>query len=238
VLREHDLLERRDNYSAADRAAFWRMLGHEPPGAGRRTVSLFAYESAPIGALLQAIEDSPDQTIVAVPEGAAAQVALQHLGADAAAAPRIVQRGALELRIVPFVPQSRYDELLWSCDINFVRGEDSFVRAQWAARPFAWHIYPTDDGAHWIKMAAFLARYTEALDRNHAAAVTALWEAWNRGDDKVAGDTPKPSLGEAWPAFTARRELLRGHAAAWSGRLAARPDLAAALVDFCDNVVK
>ena len=26
--------------------------------------------------------------------------------------------------------------------VNFVRGEDSFVRAQWAARPFAWHVYP------------------------------------------------------------------------------------------------
>ena len=43
-----------------------------------------------------------------------------------------------------------------------MRGEDSFVRAQWAARPFAWHIYPQAQGAHWVKLSAFLARYTAA----------------------------------------------------------------------------
>ena len=39
---------------------------------------------------------------------------------------------------VPFVAQDDYDRLLWACDLNFVRGEDSFVRAQWAARPLIW----------------------------------------------------------------------------------------------------
>ena len=86
----------------------------------------------------------------------------------------------------PFVAQDRYDEVLWSCDVNFVRGEDSFVRAQWAARPFVWHIYPQEQGAHWVKLSAFLARYTEGLDRDDAAAITALWEAWNRGDGVAA----------------------------------------------------
>jgi uncharacterized repeat protein (TIGR03837 family) len=147
-------------------------------------------------------------------------------------------RREVEVFTIPFLAQDRYDQLLWACDVNFVRGEDSFVRAQWAARPFAWHIYPTDDGAHWIKMAAFLARYTEPLDRAHAAAVTALWEAWNRSDADLPGDTAKPSLGDAWPAFNARQERLGSHARAWAEGLATRADLAAALVDFCDNVVK
>ena len=48
----------------------------------------------------------------------------------------------LTVRVLPFVPQAEYDRLLWACDVNIVRGEDSFVRAQWANRPFAWHIYP------------------------------------------------------------------------------------------------
>jgi uncharacterized repeat protein (TIGR03837 family) len=118
--------------------------------------------------------------------------------------------------------------LLWASDVNFVRGEDSFVRAQWAARPFIWNIYPTEDGAHWVKMAAFLARYTAALERSEAAAVTTLWETWNQG----------LGIAAAWPAFISRRDLLEAHARAWSAKLATRRDLAAELVDFADNVLK
>jgi len=40
-----------------------------------------------------------------------------------------VRRGQLALHAIPFLAQDRYDELLWACDLNFVRGEDSFVRA-------------------------------------------------------------------------------------------------------------
>ena len=94
----------------------------------------------------------------------------------------------------PSSPQDRYDQLLWACDVNFVRGEDSFVRAQWAARPFVWHIYPQDDGAHWVKLAAFLARYTAGLDRGHAAAITSLWEAWNRGAEDRSREAVRPAL--------------------------------------------
>ena len=53
-------------------------------------------------------------------------------------------------------PQPAYDELLWACDLNFVRGEDSLVRALWAGQPLVWHIYPQDDGAHGPKLDAFL----------------------------------------------------------------------------------
>ena len=52
------------------------------------------------------------------------------------------------LQALPWLTQPDYDHLLWACDLNFVRGEDSFVRAQWAGRPFVWQIYPQHDGAH------------------------------------------------------------------------------------------
>jgi uncharacterized repeat protein (TIGR03837 family) len=119
-----------------------------------------------------------------------------------------------------------------------VRGEDSFVRAQWAARPFVWHIYPQDDGAHWVKLAAFLARYTAGLDRAHAAAVTALWEAWNRREAAPSHDAAKPGLAGAWAGFTGRLEGLDQHARAWCWSLGHRRDLSAELVDFVDNVLK
>ena len=46
--------------------------------------------------------------------------------------------------------------MLWACDVNFVRGEDSLVRALWAGKPLVWHIYPQHDDAHDAKLEAFL----------------------------------------------------------------------------------
>ena len=52
--------------------------------------------------------------------------------------------------------QHAFDELLWGCDLNCVRGEDSLVRALWAGQPLLWHIYPQEDNAHHAKLQAFL----------------------------------------------------------------------------------
>jgi uncharacterized repeat protein (TIGR03837 family) len=88
--------------------------------------------------------------------------------------------GALRQFALPFLPQRRYDEILWACDLNFVRGEDSFVRAQWAERPFVWHIYSQDEGAHLQKLDAFLARFCAGLDAGSGSALADFWHAWNR----------------------------------------------------------
>jgi uncharacterized repeat protein (TIGR03837 family) len=69
------------------------------------------------------------------------------------------QRGQLSVLPFDFLPQADFDRLLWRCDINFVRGEDSFVRAQWATHPFVWQIYQQDDDTHFVKLNAFLERY-------------------------------------------------------------------------------
>ncbi len=244
LLREAGLLERRDDFQGdrGAQSAFWTSLVGRVPPRDALKVSLFSYAGAPLEGLARASAQYPGPVWLVAAEGAASH-ALRDWGEAARGSMRRNDhpgggRREVEVLQIPFVSQERYDQLLWACDINFVRGEDSFVRAQWAARPFAWHIYPTDDGAHWIKMAAFLARYTETLDRTNAVTVTALWEAWNRGDEPVPDDKAKMALNEAWPAFTARRERLQEHAKAWSDRLAARADLAAALVDFSDNVLK
>jgi uncharacterized repeat protein (TIGR03837 family) len=79
-----------------------------------------------------------------VPEGVAADAVRAFLGESG----NVATRGALTVRVLPFVPQPDYDKLLWACDLNFVRGEDSFVRAQWAGKPFIWHIYPQDENLH------------------------------------------------------------------------------------------
>ena len=244
LLRERSLLNRRDEFQAdaGAQSAFWTSLvGRAPPPTALK-VSLFSYAGAPLEALARACMQYPGPVWLIASEG----VATSAIGAFTHPAHDTIRRNAhsggsrreLEVFTIPFLAQDRYDQLLWASDVNFVRGEDSFVRAQWAARPFVWNVYPTDDGAHWVKMAAFLARYTAALDRGQAGGVTRLWEAWNRrGDESPPGEGPPP-LGEAWTDFIARREALEAHARAWSAGLAARRDLAAELVDFAENVLK
>ena len=243
LLRERDLLERRDAFRRDDgaQAAFWRSLvGRAPPAAALK-VSVFAYVDAPFEALLRSLAAYPGPAWLVAPEGAAATAlggreprheTIRRNSRDGGA------RRELEVFTVPFLPQDRYDTLLWACDVNFVRGEDSFVRAQWAARPFVWHIYPQEQGAHWVKLAAFLRRYTEPLDRARTAAVSELWGAWNRRGDDEPGGPGGPAFAQAWAAFVARREALEAHAEAWSAGLAARTDLVTQLVDFADNVLK
>ena len=240
LLRERGLLERRDAFraDAGAQAAFWRSLVGRRPPEGALKVSLFAYAGAPFESLRLSVASYPGPVWLVAPEGAAASALGEH--GPGRATRRNQGDGGLRREVevlrVPFLPQDRYDLLLWACDVNFVRGEDSFVRAQWAARPFVWHIYPQEEGAHWVKLAAFLARYTADLDRARAAAVTRLWEAWNRRDGDECAD--RPALAQAWAGFASRREALQAHAEAWSRRLAARRDLAEQLVDFCDNVLK
>ena len=241
LLRERDLIKARQAFQedAGARDTFWRSLAGRTPPENALKVSLFGYANAPFESLALACERYPGPVWLIAPEGYAAT----SLATRAARKGRRTnvgdggRRRELEVLVVPFLPQDRYDRLLWACDVNFVRGEDSFVRAQWAARPFVWNVYPTDDGAHWVKMSAFLARYTEALDRTHAGALTALWEAWNRPSEVVEGQPARPAVSGAWPAFAARLPALEAHAQQWSRQLAAQRGLAEELVDFVDNVL-
>jgi uncharacterized repeat protein (TIGR03837 family) len=233
LLREESLLRRRDEFQADEgaQAAFWRGLVGSAPPEDALKLSLFNYAGAPVEGLARATILHPGPVWLIAPEGIAA-TALENWRLTTKA------RDSMNAFVIPFLPQDRYDQLLWACDVNFVRGEDSFVRAQWAGRPFVWHIYPQDDGAHWVKLAAFLGRYTAGLDRAHAAAVTSLWEAWNRREPAPSHDSSKPGLAESWAAFAGRLQAMQPHAKSWAASLGQRRDLAAELVDFVDNVLK
>ena len=139
-----------------------------------------------------------------------------------------VRRGALTLSVLPFVAQPDYDPLLWSCDINFIRGEDSFVRAQWAARPLLWHIYPQQDDAHLVKLEAWLARYCEGLSPAAAASVRQMHLVWNGAGDGIA---------DAWQAYVAALPEIRAHARRWVDRLAALGDLTSNLARLCESLL-
>lgn len=62
----------------------------------------------------------------------------------------------IHMESYPFIPQQEYDELIMLTDFNFVRGEDSFVRAVLSGIPFLWHIYFQEEGVHMEKLKGFL----------------------------------------------------------------------------------
>ena len=136
--------------------------------------------------------------------------------------------GNLILRVLPFLPQPRYDELLWACDLNFVRGEDSLVRALWAARPLVWHIYPQQDDAHRAKLDAFLARYCAGLSPQAATALQDFWHAWNAGK----------GAGLAWLNYRQHQAEIDTHAGRWIDGLLKNQDMAAHLVKFCQSKIE
>lgn len=233
LLRERDLLARRAAFDAgglAARQAWQRSLKLPAWPADAIAVSLFAYENPILPALLAQWRDSASPVACWVPEGRISAAVAAFAGRSRLAPGETAQTGALTLHGLPFVPQDQYDALLWACDVNFVRGEDSFVRAQWAARPMVWHIYPQHDDAHRHKLDAFLQRYTASLAHaapDAAAALADFWQAWN-------GSGAPPD----WRRFVRHLDALRVHAQTWCAQLAGLPDLCGNLVEYCENQLK
>ncbi|MEO6277052.1 elongation factor P maturation arginine rhamnosyltransferase EarP [Roseateles sp.] len=167
------------------------------PRPGERVVSLFAYANPALPALLEALGRQP--TLLLACPGPLQALVTDRLG--------------LRTIALPYLAQDDYDRLLWACDLNFVRGEDSFVRAQWAGKSFVWQIYPQDDNAHHAKLEAFMAR------AGLPEAWRGVWRGWNGlGGQALVG---LAGLGEA-----------TAHAPGWRAQLVAQPDLLSQLHGF------
>jgi uncharacterized repeat protein (TIGR03837 family) len=231
VLRERGLGDERRRFEAspAARQALWAALDIPAPRPDATLISLFAYENPALDHLLQAWADragtQPGIELL-VPQGRISGAVARFLGLPAFMPGTRAVRGNLTLQAIPFTDQLTYDRLLWACDMNFVRGEDSFIRAQWAERPFAWQIYPQADAAHLPKLDAALAHYTGPLRAAERAAVTRFWHAWN-------------GVGEPdWADFWHHRQALAARASSWAAELSALGDLAGNLAEFCRNQLK
>ena len=153
-----------------------------------------------------AAADAPTQLLVTTGRATAA-VRAARASLDGSA-PGWNAAGRLRLHFLPLLPQREYDHLLWSCELNFVRGEDSAVRGLLAGRPFVWQLYPQDDGAHHAKLAAFLDWLQPPADLR----------AWHLAWNGPAAELP-PLAPLQW----------REAAAAAAARARALPELAAGL---------
>jgi uncharacterized repeat protein (TIGR03837 family) len=226
LTREAWLFGRRHAFQAdtAARSDFWRGLGLPSEVAGELRVSLFCYENAALPGLLAAWAAGGAPLRALVPVGKVLPEIAAWFGLATPPEPgTILVRDVLTLHVLPMLDQDAYDRLLWACDLNFVRGEDSFVRAQLAARPLVWQAYRQEDEAHFAKLEAFLDLYCAGMDAELADLTRRVWRAWNR----EAGG------GDLWPAWRLALPALERHAQLWCDRLAGQPDTASNLLIFC-----
>jgi uncharacterized repeat protein (TIGR03837 family) len=155
--------------SKFDRAAWLAALPLDKPiAANEQLISLFCYEPAALPDLLKQLSqgDAPTRLLVAQGRPSAAVAAATHAWHMPSSG-----TGLLHISQLPYLSQTDFDQLLWACDFNLVRGEDSLVRALWAGQPFAWHIYPQDDLAHHDKLHAFEAALDMPADLRKFHAV-------------------------------------------------------------------
>ncbi|WP_309565586.1 elongation factor P maturation arginine rhamnosyltransferase EarP [Methylobacillus flagellatus] len=216
LLREGRLLEARARFqqSPALQAAFWQSLGIMPQHA--YTVSLFCYPHAPVDSLLDAMAEADKPVLCIIPHGPVADQAMRWLEERE-------NQGGLRIATVPFLPQDRYDQLLWACDLNFVRGEDSWVRALWAGKPMIWQPYLQAEDAHLAKLEAFLQRYCQDSPSDLTVHIMAAHRAWNR-----YGFTSS-----AWQALLTALPGWQRQAQNYAQACAKETGLAAKLVIYC-----
>jgi uncharacterized repeat protein (TIGR03837 family) len=210
LLREPDLPARQATFQ---RQAWLSALPLDKPiAANEQLISLFCYEPAALPELLTQLSQADTPTRLLVAQGrpsAAVAAATQALHMPSSGV------GQLHISQLPYLSQTDFDHLLWACDFNLVRGEDTLVRALWAGRPFAWHIYPQDDLAHHDKLHAFESALDMPVD---LIKFHAVWNGLETG--------PLPALTRTaiddWRSWSHQTQQ----------RLQARTDLTSQLLSF------
>jgi uncharacterized repeat protein (TIGR03837 family) len=240
LIREPWVATRR---AAFQRQAFLTQHGIATPPAQQVWISMFCYQTAPLHRLFKALvadlqatnnpagqNPSPHPGFLLLVAQGQAQAAVkdylsQHTGsANGRALNEAMQRGQIAIHALPWLTQTQFDEVLWACDLNFVRGEDSLVRAIWAEKPFVWQLYPQDPSTQMGKLDAFL---------DHAA-LPSSWRDWMRVWNSPqthhrshidAARSPLPALGANLPEWQSAAKSL-------AETLATQTDLTSRLLRF------
>lgn len=182
-------------------------------------ISLFAYENSAIESLIDAWANGKQRIHCLIPQGRILNSINPLLDRPLTIGePQI--KGSLTLETIPFMNQLEYDQLLQKCDLNFVRGEDSLVRAIWAGKPFVWHIYQQEEDAHMIKLQAFLDIYTQEFPEDLREKLIEFWLGWNRQDSTI----------DAWNSLNLNFDQWATYNHQWAASKQAETDLISRLL--------
>ena len=169
-----------------------------------RLVSVFTYAHAPLEGLVAQMSRVEQRFHLLLPKGQRA--------------PDLSPRSNVTWQTIDFLSQDDYDRLLWSCDLNLVRGEDSWVRAIWATRPFIWQAYHQGQDTHHCKIDAWcaLAQLPEPLPH--------LLHEW--ADGQITTDLSPLLTAQGWQQWRQASSQL-------SQKLSKQTDLASRIDLWC-----
>lgn len=178
-------------------------------------ITLFCYENAPILALLEILVLNSRPTLILLLQGVAVDLEKSFFSST------------LHFARVPFVNQEDFDRLLWCSDLNIVRGEDSFSRAMWAAKPMVWHIYPQQENVHLLKLKAWLNHYQAPK-----IVESLIWN-WNSVHKSCTKD-----FQSLWESALHPKNYLcwKIHAQEWARKQSTQTELGYRLAKFCKEI--
>ncbi|WP_304856364.1 elongation factor P maturation arginine rhamnosyltransferase EarP [uncultured Parasutterella sp.] len=216
IMIENDLLTAQNAFEQ-HRSEFLQNLGLQQSVF---TVFVFCYPEAPLEHFYEALSKDAREVNVLIPKSAAADKWLKLCEDNLSE--------TIHTRVLPMVPQENFDQLLWCADSLIIRGEDSFVRAQLAAKPFIWNIYPQTESTHIKKLKAFASRLTSSYGE-----LQPLWLemniAWNERPEEI------PRL---WPQWRNSTEELSICSQSWRNDLLAIGSLSENLCKFIELKLK
>ena len=145
----------------------------------------------------------------------------------------VFQTACVKLVKISFVPQNDFDKLLHLSDGLIVRGEDSFVRAQFSAKPFFWHIYPQDEMVHLDKLHAFWEKAGVFYPKDVFAAHRLLSDELNG-----AMTLSDKNRLQAWQILREQSFRWQQAAKGWQNFLFNQPSALEKLAKFVSNTLK
>ncbi len=227
LIRESDIFNKNQEFKNNNQLKDIFLTSMSTVNAHRRhalKVSLFYYAYAPMDKLIEAMATSNQAIDCYVPAHDISPhiVRLFEKENTSPQAGSSVRFEKLHMHIVPFLSQAEYDKLLTLCDINFVRGEDSWIRAIWAANPFIWLPYLQSENTHITKLNAFLDRFYELDDDPTKRSIVEMSRAWSTGN----------LTSQTWQNYLDHLTQIKALTLQQSSALTKQADLASKLVIF------
>ena len=208
LIREKGLFLRRTNFDKSKRKKVIQSLGGNP---NLYSISLFYYPIQKIEVFLDAIDHLKKTIQFFIPQYLFDLLRLEST------------YQSINIIPYPFLNHDDFDDLLWSCDLNFVRGEDSWIRAIWAGKPFIWQPYIQENNIHLIKLKAFLKRYCEGCDQDLSEVLIKMHDDWSNNKFNEV----------LWHSFFKLQPQLEAFALNQSHHYFKEPSFVESLVDYC-----
>jgi uncharacterized repeat protein (TIGR03837 family) len=233
LIREHDLINQRDVFVASQvlQKDYWQRVAGVEIDTSAINISLFCYPQATIKNLIEGLKTSDQKINLFIPIGNTVKDISSIFEDTNLNIGDVFQQENVTIQVLPFLSQADYDRLLWACDLNFVRGEDSWIRAIWAAKPLVWQPYIQADDAHLIKLNAFLDFYTQDLSDETKTLINQTHLSWS-------GYVKSNATDNIWLQLIDQLSNIEIINKKQTERLSVQADLATKLVMFSEKLQK